>query len=48
LLPLVNAASLPRELLRRFLHGHDSDPTSGWKGLLGFLSPITITGGLKC
>jgi hypothetical protein len=47
LLPVVDAASLPRELLRRFLHGHDSDPTSGWKGLLGFLSPITITGGLK-
>lgn len=47
LLPLVDAASLPLELLRRFLHGHDSDPTSGWKGLLGFLSPITITGGLK-
>ena len=48
LLPLVDAASLPLKLLRRFLHGHDSDPTSGWKGLLGFLSPITITGGLKC
>jgi len=47
LLPLVDAASLPRELLRRFLHGHDSDPTPGWKKLLGFLSPITITGGLK-
>jgi hypothetical protein len=47
LLPLVDAASLPLELLRRFLHGHDSDPTPGWKGLLGFLSPITITGGLK-
>lgn len=46
-LPLVNAASLPLELLRRFLHGHDSDPTPGWKALLGFLSPITITGGLK-
>jgi len=29
LLPLVDAASLPLELLRRFLHGHDSDPTSG-------------------
>ena len=47
LLPLVDAASLPLELLRRFLHGHDSDPTPGWKNLLGFLSPITITGGLK-
>ena len=47
LLPAVEAASLPLELLRRFLHGHDSDPTPGWKGLLGFLSPITITGGLK-
>lgn len=48
LLPLVDAASLPLELLRRFLHGHDSDPTQAWKNLLGFLSPITITGGLKC
>ncbi len=48
LLPLVNSASLPLELLRRFLHGHDSDPTPGWKKLLGFLSPITVTGGLKC
>ena len=47
LLPLVDAASLPLELLRRYLHGHDSDPTPGWKKLLGFLSPITITGGLK-
>jgi len=46
-LPLVNAASLPLELLRRFLHGHDSDPIPGWKKLLRFLSPITITGGLK-
>jgi hypothetical protein len=48
LLPLVDAASLPLELLRRYLHGHDADPTPGWKGLLEFLSPITITGGLKC
>jgi len=48
LLPLVDAASLPLELLRRYLHGHDSDPTLGWKELLGFLSPITVTGGLKC
>jgi len=48
LLPVVDAASLPLELLRRFLHGHDSDPTPGWKRLLLFLSPITITGGLKC
>jgi hypothetical protein len=47
LLPLVDAASLPLELLRRYLHGHDADPTLGWKGLLGFLSPITVTGGLK-
>lgn len=48
LLPAVDAASLPLELLRRFLHGHDSDPTPGWKKLLLFLSPITIAGGLKC
>ena len=47
LLPLVDAASLPLELLRRYLHGHDADPIPGWKGLLEFLSPITITGGLK-
>jgi WD40 repeat protein len=38
--PLVEAASLPLELLRQFLHGRDSDPTPGWKGLLLFLSPI--------
>ena len=47
LLPAVDAASLPLELLRRFLYGHDSDPTPGLKGLLLFLSPITVTGGLK-
>ena len=47
LLPLVDAASLPLELLRRFLRGRDSDPTPGWKGLLWFLSPITTTEGLK-
>lgn len=47
LLPLVEAASLPLELLRRFLHGRDAKPLEGWKGLLLFLSPITITGGLK-
>jgi hypothetical protein len=47
LLPAMDAASLPFELLRRFLHGRDSDPTPGWKELLLFLSPITITGGLK-
>ena len=47
LLPLVEAASLPLELLRRFLHGRSSDPLKNWKRLLLFLSPITITGGLK-
>ena len=47
LLPAVDAASLPLELLPRFLCGHDADPTSGWKGLLGFLSPITTREGLK-
>ena len=47
LLPAVDTASLPLELLRRFLYGHDSDPTPGWKKLLLFLSPITVTGGLK-
>jgi hypothetical protein len=47
LLPVVDAASLPLELLRRYLRGHDSDPTPGWKKLLGFLSPITTTKGLK-
>lgn len=48
LVPLVDAASLPLELLRRYLHGRDSDPTPGWKELLRFLSPITTTEGLKC
>jgi len=47
LVPLVEAASLPLELLRRFLHSHARDPRQGWKQLLLFLSPITITGGLK-
>ena len=47
LLPLVDAAALPLELLRRFLHCRDPDPLEGWKRLLWFLSPITITGGLK-
>ena len=47
LLPLVDAASLPGELLRRFLYGHDSDPTPGWKRLLRFLAPITTAKGLK-
>ena len=48
LLPLVDAAALPLELLRRFLHCRDPDPLEGWKRLLWFLSPITVTGGLKC
>jgi len=47
LLPVVEAAALPLKLLQRFLHGHDSDPLQDWKRLLLFLSPITITGGLK-
>lgn len=47
LLPLVEAVSLPLELLQRFLHGRDAKPLEGWKGLLFFLSPITLTGGLK-
>jgi hypothetical protein len=45
--PLVDAASLPLELLQRHLHRHPRNPRQGWKQLLEFLSPITITGGLK-
>jgi hypothetical protein len=43
-LPAVAIASLPQTLLEAFVH-HDDDH-DGWRRLLVFLSPITITGGL--
>jgi predicted DNA-binding transcriptional regulator YafY len=43
--PSLAVAGLPRALLEAFLHQEDS--LEDWKRLLEFLSPITITGGLK-
>jgi len=43
--PSLAVADLPRALLEVFLHHEDS--LEDWKRLLEFLSPITITGGLK-
>lgn len=45
LLPADDFAALPRALLDAFVH-HDDDQR-GWRKLLLFLSPITITKGLK-
>jgi hypothetical protein len=45
-LPAIPAAALPRALLEEFLR-HAPGPEKGWKRLLVFLSPITVTGGLK-
>ena len=45
LTPAVDVAVLPRSLLEAFVHS--GDDRDGWKKLLLFLSPITITGGLK-
>lgn len=44
--PVVSVNALPRSLLQAFFDGH-SDHRQGWKKLLLFLAPITITGGLK-
>jgi len=44
LVPVVDVTALPRSLLEAFVH-RDND-REDWKKLLGFLSPITITGGL--
>ena len=38
---------LPRALLAAFFRDEAPDPQQKWKELLVFLSPITITGGLK-
>lgn len=38
---------LPRTLLTAFFRDEATDPQQKWKELLVFLSPITITGGLK-
>ena len=44
LVPKADLAELPRALLEAFLHSNG--PKQGWRRLLEFLSPITITGGL--
>jgi hypothetical protein len=43
--PSPASADLPRALLEAFIHREDS--LEDWKRLLEFLSPITISGGLK-
>lgn len=45
LMPTVEIAALPRSLLEAFVR-NDEDQ-QGWSRLLCFLSPSTITGGLK-
>ena len=44
-MPALEVATLPRALLEAFLR--TDDPFEDWKKLFRFLSPITITGGLK-
>ena len=46
LVPMVEVAILPQALLEAFVN-HKDDRWRGWEALLRFLSPITITGGLK-
>ena len=45
LVPAVDVAVLPRSLLEAFVRRDDDH--QGWRKLLLFLSPITITGGLS-
>ncbi len=45
LTPTVEVDVLPRSLIEAFVR--DDDDREGWKKLLIFLSPITISGGLK-
>ena len=49
LVPVVQIIALPLSLLETFLRKNDDndDLRGGWERLLLFLSPITITGGLK-
>jgi hypothetical protein len=52
LVPVVQIIALPLSLLEAFLRKNDEndendDLRDGWERLLLFLSPITITGGLK-
>ncbi len=44
LVPAIKVDTLPRSLLKAFVH--QDDIHGGWARLLQFLSPITITGGL--
>jgi hypothetical protein len=43
-MPVPEDGTLPRALLDWYVHG-DQDQ-DGWRDLMKFLSPITITGGL--
>ena len=45
LVPAIEVDVLPQSLIEAFIR--DDDDRKGWKKLLIFLSPITITGGLK-
>jgi hypothetical protein len=45
LVPVIEIVTLPLSLVYGFLQGDDR--CDGWGRLLTFLSPITITGGLK-
>ncbi len=49
LVPVVQIITLPLSLLEAFVCKNDDndDQRDGWERLLLFLSPITITGGLK-
>ena len=44
---LVELGELPLTLLRAFFRNGAPDPQENWGRLLSFLSPITLTGGLK-
>jgi len=44
---LLELDDLPLALRMAFFRDDDPDPKENWKRLLSFLSPITITGGLK-
>ena len=45
LVPITDVASVPRALVNAFLDSGDLH--GGWKKLLEFLAPITVTGGLQ-
>jgi hypothetical protein len=45
--PVAKIVALPLSLIEAFLSQGQGDVHQGWRKLLLFLSPITITGGLK-